>query len=272
MRALGVCSWSLRPSGPGELVEGVRACGLAAVQLALDPLRTGAWDRGETRRRLSDRGVALLSGMMAMKGEDYSTLESIRATGGVRPDGTWAENLAAAETNADLAAELGLRLVTFHAGFLPHDPADRERGIMLERLRRLSEVFKARGVGVALETGQESAETLMGVLCELGAGVAGVNFDPANMILYGMGDPIAALVELGPHVRQAHIKDATPSARSGVWGTEAVVGTGAVDWSAFFAALRRAAPDVPLVIEREAGPTRLEDIRSAAAVVGSLAG
>ncbi|MBM4109283.1 MAG: sugar phosphate isomerase/epimerase [Phycisphaerae bacterium] len=267
MPRLGVCSWSLRPSGPEELVAGVRACGLGGVQLALDPLRTGAWDTARTRRALADARIAVLSGMMAMEGEDYSTLESIRATGGVRPDATWGANLEAARANADLAAGLGLTLVTFHAGFLPHDPADRERGVMLDRLRTLSGVFVARGVGVALETGQESAPTLLAVLRDLGPGVAGVNFDPANMILYGMGDPVEALRLLGPHVRQVHVKDADPSPTPGQWGTERVVGTGAVDWPRFFGTLRGVAPGVDLVIEREAGPTRAEDIRTARALV-----
>jgi sugar phosphate isomerase/epimerase len=237
--------------------------------LALDPIRTGAWNLDQTRRCLADAGISILSGMMAMKGEDYSTLESIRATGGVRPDATWPENLAAAHANADLAASLGVTLVTFHAGFLPHDPADPERGKMLERLAELAAVFAARGVRVAFETGQESAQTLLGVLHALNHSV-GVNFDPANMILYGMGDPVEALRLLGPHVRQVHIKDAVPSPTPGRWGAETVVGEGSVDWPGFFAVLRSSAPDVDLVIEREAGPSRLQDIRKARAFVESM--
>jgi sugar phosphate isomerase/epimerase len=252
------------------LVALVRQTGLDAVQLALDPLRDGRWDPRETASRLRGDGVSILSGMMGAAGEDYSTLESIRRTGGVRPDSTWPANLEAARANADLAAELGVRLVTFHAGFLPHEPADRERAVMLDRLRRIAVVFASRGVGVAFETGQESADTLLDVLRDLGPGVAGVNFDPANMILYGMGDPIAALDALGPHVRQAHIKDALPAAAPGTWGAEVPAGTGAVDWPAFFATLRRRAPGVDLVIEREAGGRRIDDIRAAAELVRRL--
>lgn len=270
MPRLGVCSWSLQPTGPADLVALVRQTGLDAVQLALDPLRDGRWDPRETASRLRGDGVSILSGMMGAAGEDYSTLESIRRTGGVRPDSTWPANLEAARANADLAAELGVRLVTFHAGFLPHEPADRERAVMLDRLRRIAVVFASRGVGVAFETGQESADTLLDVLRDLGPGVAGVNFDPANMILYGMGDPIAALDALGPHVRQAHIKDALPAAAPGTWGAEVPAGTGAVDWPAFFATLRRRAPGVDLVIEREAGGRRIDDIRAAAELVRRL--
>ena len=262
---IGVCSWSLRASGPAELAERVRACGLAAVQLALDPLRTGAWDEAGTRRALEQAGIEVLSGMMGMRGEDYSSLASIRATGGVRPDRHWAANLAAARENARLARRLGLRLVSFHAGFLPHDPSDPERAVLIDRLRAVAEAFGAEGVEVALETGQEDAETLAGVLAELGA--VGVNFDPANMLLYGMGDPVQALARLAPWVRQIHVKDARRSAAPGEWGTEVPVGQGEVDWQAFFAVLRERGLAVDLVIERESGDDRTGDVRAARALV-----
>jgi L-ribulose-5-phosphate 3-epimerase len=201
-----------------------------------------------------------------MKGEDYSTLDSIRATGGVRPDATWEDNLEAAETNADLAERLRLPVVTFHAGFLPHDESDAERARLLDRLGRMAEVFGSRGVRVAFETGQESAETLLGVLAEL-PGSAGVNFDPANMILYGMGDPIDALRRLAPRVLQIHIKDAEPTPIAGTWGREAAAGAGSVPWQDFFAVYRDAGMSCDFVIEREAGGSRITDVRAAASLV-----
>jgi sugar phosphate isomerase/epimerase len=98
----------------------------------------------------------------------------------------------------------------------------------------------------------------------------GVNFDPANMILYGMGDPVAAIRTLAPHVVQVHVKDAVPTAVPGTWGREVVSGTGAVDWTAFLAAVRALPRVVDLVIEREAGPTREADIQSAVALLRAL--
>src|SRR5262245_13804107 len=95
-RALGVCSWSLRPSSPTDLAEKVRTAGLNRVQLHLDPIRMGAWGLDQTLSALRNAGIAVASGMMSMEGEDYSTLESIRTTGGVRPSATWPNNLAAA--------------------------------------------------------------------------------------------------------------------------------------------------------------------------------
>jgi predicted dehydrogenase/sugar phosphate isomerase/epimerase len=266
MSHLGVCSWSLRPRNVSELVERVRATGLDAVQLALDPLRTGGWSAEDTAGALSAAGITIRSGMMAMRGEDYSSLASIRRTGGIRPDEFWDENRHAAGENARIAERLGLRLVSFHAGFLP-ERRGTERTKLLARLRELVDRFAERGIAVAFETGQETAETLEQFLDELARPAAGINFDPANMILYGMGDPIEALERLLPRVHQVHVKDALPSDRRGQWGTEVRVGTGAVDWTRFFGVLARAERDVDLMIEREAGEERVADIAAARELV-----
>lgn len=267
MRRIGVCSWSLVAAGPEELAERVRACGVAGVQLALDPLRDGRWDERRTAQELEPAGVAILSGMMGMAGEDYSTLESIRWSGGVLPAEHWPSNLQAARDNALVAARLGIGLVTFHAGFLPHEADDPIRRTMIERLRLVARAFGDRGIAVALETGQEDAAALESVLDELTDDGVGVNFDPGNMLLYGSGDPIAALRRLGRFVRQVHVKDAVAASTPGMWGEEVPVGAGQVDWGAFFGVLDDVAPGVDVVIEREAGDRRIDDVRAALAVV-----
>src|SRR5688572_12996243 len=122
--------------------------------------------------------------MMSTHGEDYSTLATIRETGGLRPDRHWKRNLEAAREDTALARRLGLDLVTFHAGFLPEQRSDPERAKLLDRLRLVCDAFHEQGVRLGFETGQESAETLSEVLAELDHPAAGVNFDPANMILY----------------------------------------------------------------------------------------
>ena len=264
---VGVCSWSLQASNPTQLVERVRATGCNAVQLHLDPLRTSQWSTEDTTAALRDANIAILSGMMTTEGEDYTTLESIARTGGVRPDETWPANLEIAKADAELAQALGIKLVTFHAGFLPHDPADPERTKLLERLRPVAAIFPAAGVRLGLETGQETAATLTAALDELDHPAVGVNFDPANMILYAMGDPTHALNTLAPRVIQVHIKDATPTATPGTWGAEVPAGEGAVDWQGFFAVLAERLPNLDLLIEREAGDNRVEDIATARALI-----
>ena len=260
---IGVCSWSLRSRGPDHLSEMLDGLGLRAVQLALVPLveEPGLW--AGAVETLSAAGIHVASGMLAMAGEDYSTLETIRRTGGVRPDGDWPANRRRAADVARVAGEAGLGLVTFHAGFLPEAHDDPLRRAMIERLRVVADAFAEHGVDVALETGQETAETLAGVLAEIERPAVGVNFDPANMILYGMGDPVQALDRLAPVVNQIHVKDALPTDTPGTWGTEVVAGCGAVDWGAFFGVAASISPAVPFVIEREAGAARLGDIAAA---------
>ena len=87
------------------------------------------------------------------------------------------------------------------------------------------------------------------------------------MILYNQGDPIEALRVLAPWIRQVHIKDATRAKVAGTWGEEVAVGTGGVDWPAFFTTLRQLNFKGDFVIEREAGTRRVPDIISARAVV-----
>jgi sugar phosphate isomerase/epimerase len=98
----------------------------------------------------------------------------------------------------------------------------------------------------------------------------GVNFDPANMLLYDKGNPIEALRTLGPWIRQVHLKDAQRTKLPGTWGDEVAVGTGEVDWPGFFATLREVKFGGDLCIERESGVQRVADIRGAREMVEKI--
>lgn len=260
---LGACSWSLRCNSPVELARALGEVGVSSVQLALEPLRSGAWPIEETTTSLRRANIRPVSGMIGTKGEDYSTLQSIRETGGVRSDAHWLWNLTMAEESAAIAKKIGVKLVTFHAGFLPERKSDSGRRKMLGRIAQIADRFAAQGVRLGLETGQESAETLLDVLKELAHPNVGVNFDPANMLLYDKGDPIEALKILAPWLKQCHIKDARRTQVPGTWGEEVTVGTGEVDWTAFLATLDALNYQGDLCIEREAGNQRVADIRAA---------
>ena len=269
---VAVCSWSLQAQGPAQLIELVRATGATAVQLALVPLIENPTVWGDTFAMLADAQIEVVSGMLETVGEDYSSLESIRLTGGVASDASWHATRARAQIVARLAGHARLGLVTFHAGFIPHDETDSTRETVLERVREISALFAAQGVRIALETGQESAATLVDALRAMKDASIGVNFDPANMILYGMGDPVAAATLLAPYIVQAHIKDAQSATEAGAWGSEVRVGTGSVDWPAFLAALNQAPASIRLAIEREAGVERVADIRAARVVLDRVLG
>ena len=260
---LAVCSWSLQPATPADLIRGLAEIGIPRVQLALDPLRDEPAVWGDTAKLLAEAGVEIASGMFGTVGEDYTTLETIKETGGIVPDATWEQNLRNIVAVAAIAAELKLPLVTFHAGFLPHEPSDPGYAKLRERIEIVADLFAERGIDLAFETGQETAETLARFLTDLAMPNVGVNFDPANMILYAKGDPIAALRTLRPWLKQCHIKDAVMTQVPGTWGEEVPAGTGEVDWKAFFACLAETGYDGMLAIEREAGDQRAIDIRRA---------
>ncbi len=269
-RRLAVCSWSLQPDNLTDLLAKLKPTGLNHVQLALDPLREAPEAWHQVSHALNASELTLVSGMFGCIGEDYSTLESIRLTGGVAPDSTWGRNLQNIRLNAQLAADFGLKLVTFHAGFLPEDPADPNHRKMLDRLTQVAELFAEKNINLALETGQESAPVLADLLQQLRLPNLGVNFDPANMILYDKGDPVEALRILGPWIRQVHLKDAKRTLQPGTWGEEVAVGDGQVNWNAFFATLKQLGYTGHFVIEREAGAQRIADICRAREIVLNL--
>ena len=260
---LGVCSWSLRPTSAEDLVATLQGLGVGKVQLALDPVIERPDDFGDAIPALRAAGIEPISGMLEAVGEDYSSLDSIKATGGVRPDEHWPATRARAGKVAELAGREGIPLVTMHAGFVPHDAGDPARTVVLDRLRELADLFAAEGVRLGLETGQETAGTLIDALDQLDHPSVGVNFDPANMILYDVGDPIDAVRALAPRIVQVHAKDATRTREPGTWGAEVPVGTGDVDWAAFLPIVLGIRPEVNVMIEREAGDRRVADIATA---------
>jgi L-ribulose-5-phosphate 3-epimerase len=262
LQQLGFCSWSVRPESIGELILSSQQIELPAIQLHLNPLCDDGQNWRNSIAQLRDAGIRIISGMFSCVGEDYTTIETIHQTGGVVPDDTWPASFTNLHIIAPLAGALGLDLVTLHAGFIPSDASDPLYAKVTDRMRKVADLLGSYGVGVSLETGQESAATLSAFLQQLDRKNVFINFDPANMLLYGSGDPIAALKLLLPFVRSCHLKDAQRSAKAGEWGSEVPLGTGEVNWSEFFAILAEANFAGPLMIEREAGDQRIIDIRT----------
>jgi sugar phosphate isomerase/epimerase len=260
---IGVCSWSLQATGPHDLAEKVKTLGLKKVQLGLTPHRDdpGTWEG--TQEILAESGISIVSGMFSTLGEDYTTPDAIRRTGGIVPDEHWEGNQELAKAAATLAQQMGVKLVSTHAGFLPHEPSDPNFDKLSRRVATLAKMYADIGGSLLLESGQETAETLLAFLDEMakqGASNVTVNFDPANMILYDMDEPNEALRKLMPHVQQVHVKDAKRTTVKGNWGEEVVVGTGQVDWVAFVRILAEADFEGDYIFEREAGDDRVGDI------------
>lgn len=269
---IAVCSWSLRPDGMQDLVRMLGEVGLEHVQLGLlDLVQLDDKRKYQELGHLRAGKVKLTGGMMAFPGEDYSTIDAIRRTGGFLPDDTWALRRRLSQEAAKLARDLDMRLIGTHVGFVPPRSDPRYR-VIVSRVRELAGIFVDHGLDLLMETGQERAEELLEFLHELSAPNVQINFDPANMVLYGAGDPIEAIRTLGPHIRHVHAKDATPSQRPGVdWGEEVPFGSGRVAPGAFLTALREVGYAGPLAIEREAGDNRIADVRTAIQSLRSVA-
>ena len=249
---LGVCSWSFQK--PLDAVaEEMKKIGLKRIHLALQPfLEGGSLASGEWK---------LSATMIGFPQEDYSTLESIKKTGGIVPDDVWEANKKIIVAGAKLSAELKSPVLTMHAGFLDESDAAALKKYT-ERVKFIVDTCGAAGVPVAFETGQETAADLAKFLPTVPG--AGVNFDPANMILYGKGSPVEAVRALAPWIKHVHLKDAVLTKKPGTWGTEVPWGDGEVDAPRFLAELEAADYKGNFAIEREGGNDRPGDIALAA--------
>jgi sugar phosphate isomerase/epimerase len=135
---------------------------------------------------------------------------------------------------------------------------------MVDVVRKIADYCERMGLAVALETGQEPADVLVGFIRTVGRKNVFVNFDPANMILYGSGDPHDALMKLKDWVVSVHCKDGIGSTEKDKLGTETPLGKGKVDIPRFIRELKSFGYTGPLVIEREiSGPEQVKDIRAA---------
>jgi L-ribulose-5-phosphate 3-epimerase len=278
IKSLGVCSWSLNTGSQGfsvdDLIDRVRRCGLKSIQIALEPFIDGQWDITETRSKLAQADIHISSAMFQTLGEDYSSLDSIKATGGIVPEEFWTQNQQRALFGAQTASQLGVKLVSFHAGFIPETDStvqkNQSRETIINRIATIRDAFAKEKIRIALETGQEHASCLHELLTDDRLQSVGVNFDPANMILYGMGDPIASFQMLSDSIVQVHMKDAQVSETPGSWGQELPAGDGQVDWDRFFQVVIEHPEQIDVVIEREAGDQRVEDIIQARKLAESL--
>lgn len=261
---IGVCSWSLQPRNIADLLGQMRQLDLQHVQLAMAYFLGLDQDRRRQELELLQQsGVSVTAGMINFPGEDYSSIAIIRDTGGYVPEKTWAERKQMTLEAAGLLKSLGVSLLSVHIGFVP--PSNHAQyELIIGRIREIAAALAEIGVELLMETGQEQAAELLKFINDLAVRNVHVNFDPANMLLYGAGDPIEAVEILGRHIRHVHIKDAVLSVQPGViWGEEVPFGTGQVGAARFLAALKKVGYTGPLVIEREAGSSRFADVQTA---------
>jgi sugar phosphate isomerase/epimerase len=261
--AIGVCSWSLQVKSVPELKGLLGRLGINVIQIACGDPHHAAWEEGDNLPAAAlSVGFRMTGAMLGFPGEDYTTPQTIQHTGGFGNPATRPERLERFAWALDRTRALGLTDLMLHAGFLP-EPGDPDRGPFLETLGKVSSMAQAKGVTIAFETGQETADLLRRTLDDLKCANLKVNFDPANMLLYDRGDPLRAVEILGPDIRSVHVKDANRTKVPGTWGEEVPLGQGQVNIRAFVKTLQKVGYRGALCIEREVGnqEERLRDVQ-----------
>ena len=233
-----------------------------------------AWLTGPERGRYvaaaRESGLSIHTMFAGFDRQSYADLASVRRTVGLVLPQLREDRLRVALLYADLAAELGVTCLAAHVGFVPHDPAHPDYAPLVGAVRTIADRCSARGQTFNLETGQEPSAVLVRFLRDVDRPNVGVNFDPANLVLYGTDEPVAALDRLAPYVGGVHCKDALPPPRPDELGTEVPLGQGAADWPALVRSLHAVGYVGPLVIEREHGPRVVADVAAARAYLQRL--
>src|SRR6056297_911982 len=240
-------------AGLGVQWDVIRQLEVPTIQLhAPAPQSRNAAATDRLRQQLQEMNVTLTAIFGGFDGESYADIPTVERTIGLVPEATRQARLAEMKQIADFAGLMDCPVVALHLGFVPHEVDHPQMPGIIEVTRDLCDYCAAKGQSVHLETGQETAEGLLQFLAATDRSNLHVNFDPANMILYGTGEPIPALRQLGPHIRSVHCKDATWSDQPGkTWGCEVPLGEGAVDMAAYLKTLDEIGYTGPLTIERE---------------------
>ena len=247
---IGLVFWAEQNSG--DVLGQLDAFGLASGQLGVPPDMACEVVVDEWAAALNESQVTITSAVCSYRGEDYSDLATIHKTVGFTTEDLRADRIARTQAVSNFARALGIPSVSCHIGFIPGDSRERLYDELCKLTQVLCDHCGSQGQSFVLETGQESAEVLLRFIHDVERSNLKVNFDPANMIMYDSGDPLAALEILSPHVISVHCKDATsPVAGSGHLGAECALGDGKVDFPAFLGKLKQIEYQGLLSIERE---------------------
>jgi sugar phosphate isomerase/epimerase len=265
---IGVMFWA----GRDTLAE-LRGLGVESGQLGVGgdvPLTSAA--AVEWREKIGDAKFSVATVVCAYHGEEYTDIATVQRTVGFIPKATREEREMRTLEASDFAAALGVKSIGCHIGFVPEDPADPDYIAVRGMVRRICDRAEEHGQTFALETGQEPADTLLRFIDDAACPNLKINFDPANMILYGSGNPIEAFEKLAPHVVSVHAKDGDWPTAHGSLGRERPLGQGAVGIQRFVEAMKKAGYTGSVNVEREIEDQaqRLADIGMAVRLLKEL--
>lgn len=222
-------------------IRTVKSLGVVSGQLGVDgsvditPETAAAW-----KKALAEEDFHLFTVFAAYKGEDYADIPTVVRTVGFIPQKTREEREVRTRQVIDFAAALGVKSFGCHVGYIPHDKADPDYIDVRDMVRRIADYAATHGMTYCLETGQEPAGQLLEFFKDVDRSNVKINFDPANMILYGSGEPVEAFKLLRPHVVSVHGKDGDwpPKENPDALGTERLLGQGSVNIPKFVATLK----------------------------------
>ncbi|HEX4170530.1 MAG TPA: sugar phosphate isomerase/epimerase family protein [Bryobacteraceae bacterium] len=269
---IGLMFWAKEDAR--KTLQEVKAFGVRAGQLGFpgELSLEGAgksWDEALTAEHFT-----ATTAVCSYTGEDYQDIPTVQKTVGLVPEKFRAERVARTKAVSDVARVLGIDSVACHIGFIPHEETHADYRGIRDVARDICDHCSSNGQSFTLETGQEPAKVLLKFIKDVERPNLRINFDPANMILYGTGDPIEALGVLGTHVISVHCKDGDwpPVDQPEALGVEKPLGKGSVDVPAFLSKLKEIGYRGVLSIEREEKDEakRNADIREAILLLKSL--
>ncbi len=237
-------------AGLGVKLEVAHELGVPTIQLHAPAAQTRTEENADKfLARLEELNITLTAVFGGFEGESYADIPTVSKTVGLVPFATRAARTREMKEIADFAKLLNCRVVALHLGFITHDRQSHDYADVVAVTRDVCDHCQKNGQDLHLETGQETADGLLQFIKDVQRKNLFVNFDPANMILYGTGEPIEALRKIGRYVHSVHCKDATWAQRPGEeWGAEVPLGKGAVGMEGYLRTLddiglRRTADD-----------------------------
>jgi sugar phosphate isomerase/epimerase len=162
--------------------------------------------------------------------------------------------------------------VSCHVGFVPEEKNEFYERFILD-MQQLARFAAALGQEFLFETGTETAAHLKQTIDDINEPNVGVNFDPANLLIYNNGDPAGVVDLLGDKIKVVHCKDSNPPAEGAAMGKETVLGQGSTNFAVLLKRIIDGGFNGPLIIEREIlpGPEQEQDIKDAVALIKSIA-
>ena len=254
---------------PDAAIRRVHELGFPTCQVS--PGELNAATAAKLRKALDRYGVEATSAVAGGPGPEEYDFYRGPATIGLVPREYRQARIARIQEVSEFARQAGIPAVQTHCGFIPEDPNNPLYREAVEAIRTVAQYCKKNGQNFRCETGQETPITLLRAIRDVDMDNLGVNFDVANLILYGKADPVEAVDVLGPYVQGVHAKDGLYPTDPRNLGKEVPIGQGKVNFPVVIGKLKKIGYRNPLTIEREiAGERQTADILASKAYLEKL--